>query len=131
MVSELQSRGMEIGAALTGIANVIAEVAPMYVMCDTQDIGTVVDAANLGRDAVFVHDTYPGGMGYARRCMDQFERIMQTVSDVVRDCGCIDGCPSCVGSAIPAGSLGDLESGVRGRIPNKSAAAALLKMMLS
>ncbi|MBD3243864.1 MAG: DEAD/DEAH box helicase [Chitinivibrionales bacterium] len=130
-VASLSERGMDIGAALTGIANVIGEVAPMFVMCDTQDIGTVVDSANLGRDAVFVHDRYPGGMGYARRCMDEFDRMMRTVAEVVRGCPCPDGCPSCVGSALPAGNLGNLDSSVRGRIPDKRAAAALLDAVLN
>ena len=60
-------------------------------MCDTQDIGTVVDARNLGSDALFIHDRYPAGMGYARRCLEQFEALLQTAGEVVRNCGCADG----------------------------------------
>jgi hypothetical protein len=40
------------------------------------------------------------------------------------------GGPSCVGSAIPPGNLGELDSAVRGRIPDKRAAAALLDALL-
>ena len=53
------------------------------------DIGTVVDSACLGRDTLFVHDRYPGGMGYARRCLEQIEQLMTTVAAVIRRrCGC-------------------------------------------
>ena len=123
-------RQLIVGEALIGIANVMIEVAPLFVMCDTQDIGTVVDSRNLGRDALFLHDRYPGGMGFAARCLAQFDGIMTTVADVVRDCGCEDGCPSCVGSATPAYAMTDLDSAVRGRIPNKEAATVLLDALL-
>jgi DEAD/DEAH box helicase domain-containing protein len=125
VVRDMAAGSMLMGEALIGIANVLVEVAPFFVMCDSQDIGTVVDAKNLGRDALFLHDRYPGGMGFARRCLDQFEEIMNTIADVIRDCGCPDGCPSCVGSAVPPSAMTDLDSGVRGRIPDKSAALFL------
>jgi len=127
MLSEKQ---LLVGEALIGIANVLADVASLFVMCDEQDIGTVVDARSLKRDALFLHDRYPGGMGYARRCFEQFEPIMQTVAEVIRKCGCPDGCPSCVGSAIPPFAATDLDSAVRGRIPNKEAALELLNALL-
>jgi DEAD/DEAH box helicase domain-containing protein len=130
LVDRMKDEGLPVGDALTGIANVVVEVAPLFVMCDVQDIGAVVDARNLGRDALFVHDRYPGGMGYASRCLERFEEMMGTVRDVIRDCGCEDGCPSCVGAATPAFAMTDLDSGVRGRIPDKKAAAFLLEGML-
>jgi len=95
-------------------------------MCDTQDIGTVVEASCLKRDALFLHDRYPGGMGYARRCLDCIEDLMAAVHTVISECGCEDGCPSCVGSAVPAFAMTDLDSAVRGRIPDKRAALYLL-----
>jgi DEAD/DEAH box helicase domain-containing protein len=129
-VREVLAAGMIVGEALIGIANVLVEVAPLYVICDQQDIGTVVDSRNLGRDALFLHDRYPGGMGYARRCLDSFDEILHTVADVIRTCSCPDGCPSCVGSAIPPSAMTDLDSAVRGRIPDKAAALLLLRTLL-
>ena len=130
VIRKLAEKGLIVGEALIGLANVLVEVAPFFVMCDTQDIGVVVDARNLGRDALFLHDRYPGGMGYARRCLDRFEDILATVADVIRDCACPDGCPSCVGSAVPATAMTDLDSAVRGRIPNKAAAKVLLSELV-
>jgi len=127
VVAEMAARKLIPGEALIGIANVLVEVAPFFVMCDVQDVGAVVDAKNLGRDALFIHDRYPGGMGYAARCLEQFGEMVKTAADVVRDCGCEDGCPSCVGSAVPSFAMTDLDSGVRGRIPNKEAARFLLE----
>jgi len=130
IVAEMTRRQLVVGEALIGIANVLVEVAPFFVMCDQQDVGTVVDASCLGRDALFFHDRYPGGMGYAKRCLEHIEELMTTVATVIRECGCEDGCPSCVGSPMPAFALTDLDSGTRGRIPDKAAARFLLDMLL-
>jgi len=130
IVKEMTGRQLIVGEALVGIANVLVEVAPFFVMCDTQDVGVVVDANCLGRDALFFHDRYPGGMGYAKRCLEHIEALMTTVATVIRECGCEDGCPSCVGSAVPAFALTDLDSAVRGRIPDKAAAKFLLEKLL-
>jgi len=131
IADDMAKKNLLIGEALIGIANVLIEVAPLFVMCDTQDIGTVVDVKSLGRPAVFLHDRYPGGMGYARRCLDHFDEIVRTIADVVQDCGCDDGCPSCVGSAVSPSAMTDLDASVRGRIADKAAAQFLLKALLS
>ena len=128
---QVLAAGLIVGEALIGIANVLVEVAPLYVICDQQDIGTVVDSRNLGFDALFLHDRYPGGMGYARRCLDSIEEILRTVADVIESCGCPDGCPSCVGSAVPPSAMTDLDSAVRGRIPDKAAAQLLLRALFA
>ena len=119
-----------MGEGLIGIANVLTEVLQMFVMCDAQDIGAVVNAACLGRDALFVYDRYPGGMGFARRAMERIGEVLQTVRTVIEQCGCEDGCPSCVGAAVTPFAATDLDSSVRGRIPDKQAAKFLLAEML-
>jgi DEAD/DEAH box helicase domain-containing protein len=126
IVERMKASRLVVGEALIGIANVLVEVARIFVMCDPQDIGTVVDASCLGRDTLFLYDRYPGGMGYARRCLDRIDELLKTIREVVEQCACEDGCPSCVGAAVPAFAMTDLDSSVRGRIPNKEAAKFLL-----
>ncbi|MHC4561283.1 MAG: DEAD/DEAH box helicase [Planctomycetota bacterium] len=88
IVQKMQQEGMVVGEGLIGIANVLSEVVPMFVMCDVQDVGTVVNSSCLGRDAMFLYDRYPGGMGYARRCMDRMDEILRTIYTVVSECRC-------------------------------------------
>ena len=126
-MANVQAAGLTAAEGLIGIANVLVEVCPLFVMCDTQDIGTVVDASNLGSDALFLFDRYPGGMGYAERCAESLEPIMQAVTAVLRECGCEVGCPSCVGAPVPAFALSDIDSGTRGRIPSKEAARLIME----
>ena len=130
-VEKMRGEGLIVGEALIGIANVLVEVAPLYVMCDMQDIGAVVDSRCLGRDALFLYDRYPGGMGYARRCLEAAGPLFRTIRDVIRQCACRDGCPSCVGSAVPRFAQTDIDTATRGRIPDKQAAASLLNELLA
>lgn len=121
---------MVLAEGLVGIGNALVECAPLYVMCDVRDIGIVVDASNLGKEALFVYDRYPGGMGYAERCADAIEELMQVVYEVVSNCSCDDGCPSCVGAAMPAFALTDIDSGTRGQMPHKECALVILRSIL-
>ncbi len=129
-LDEVRQHKLVPAEGLIGIANCMVEVAPMFVMCDVQDIGVVVDASNLGRDALFLYDRYPGGMGYAERCADAMDKLVHAVHEVISKCPCEDGCPSCVGAALPAFALTDLDSGTRGRIPDKQAALVITHHLL-
>lgn len=130
IVREMMSRQMIVGEALIGVANALVDVAPLYVMCDVQDIGATVDARCLGRDALFVYDRYPGGIGYADRILGAIEDILRTARTVIEECACADGCPSCVGAPVPPPFTDDLDSTVRGRIPDKAAALFLLQRLV-
>ena len=69
-------------------------------------------------------------IGYAARCLERIDELMRTIHTVIKDCRCPDGCPSCVGSAIPPFAQTDLDSAVRGRIPSKDGARQLLDQLL-
>jgi len=130
LAAAMRRQNLLLGEALIGIANVLIEIAPFFVMCDPSDIGVTVDASCLGADSLFFYDRYPGGMGYARRCLDRIEEMMQTVATVLAECRCESGCPACVGAPVPAFALTDLDSAVRGRIPDKAAAQWLVTELL-
>ncbi len=127
----LAAQNLVVGEALTGLANLLVEVVPLFLMCDPQDIGAVVDARNLGTEALFVHDRYPGGIGYAARCLARFEEIARTMAQAIQACPCQSGCPSCVGAAVTPATATDLDASTRGRIPDKRAAQVLLEAMLA
>jgi DEAD/DEAH box helicase domain-containing protein len=123
-VSDLARAGHLAGEALAGLSNLLAELAPAFLLCDPTDVGGAVDAGQTGRDALFLYDRFPGGMGYARAAVDRLPELLAAARAVVTSCACEDGCPSCVGARETPGGDGDLSA--RGRLPGKAATAALL-----
>ena len=114
---------------LLGVANAMAGVLPAHVMCDPRDIGAVLDSGNLATPAVFVYDKFPGGVGYAERTYEIVEDVAQSALELIRECGCEEGCPSCVGSPLPTyDAAGDVDT--RGKIPDKEAALCILHDIL-
>ncbi len=73
---------------------------PLIALCDRWDIGGLSTArhADTGLPTVFVYDGHQGGAGLAERSHDRFAEHMLATRDVVADCRCEDGCPSCVQS---------------------------------
>jgi DEAD/DEAH box helicase domain-containing protein len=112
---------------LKGIANVMAEVVPLFAMCDSADIGTTIDSSNTGSPTLFVYDRHPGGIGFSEKVYEMMEQVVTACHMVVSECACDDGCPSCVGAPLPPNASDD---GTRGTLPDKEAALVLLHALL-
>jgi DEAD/DEAH box helicase domain-containing protein len=95
-------------SGLVGLANVLSQIAPLYLMCDPRDIGVVPQVKNpfTGLSTVFLYDTYPGGIGFSKKLYEIHEGMLQAASELVGACSCDDGCPSCVGPAMEVGPGG-------------------------
>lgn len=115
---------------MLGVANAALGVLPLRVLCDASDIGAVVDSTQLGVPALFLFDKYPGGLGFAQRGYDLLESVMTAAREMIAECPCEDGCPSCVGSAAKNYTYYDAGGEARERIPDKEAALVVLHEML-
>ena len=75
-------------------------IMPLVATCDRWDIGGVSTALHpdTGLPTIFVHDGHPGGAGFAERGYRCAQRWLTATRDVIRDCPCEAGCPSCVQS---------------------------------
>ena len=115
---------------LLGISNVIKEVIPLFAMCDTMDVGSSVDSSAAGAPAIFIHDRFPGGLGFAHKTYEMLDEVMGACLELIDHCSCHKGCPSCVGSPLPPFSHLDPEVNMRGLIPDKEAAKSILHHLL-
>ncbi|MGC9220121.1 MAG: DEAD/DEAH box helicase [Solirubrobacteraceae bacterium] len=75
-------------------------VLPLIAMCDRWDIGGLSTNAHpqTGGPTIFIYDGHPGGIGITRRGFAAFERLTDDAGRLIGECGCKDGCPSCVQS---------------------------------
>jgi DEAD/DEAH box helicase domain-containing protein len=98
----------EMGLGLKALANILGHVVPLFVMGEPHDVRAVamVQSPFTQRPTVYVYDNYPGGVGFSERIFSECGRIFAVAAELVRRCGCGDGCPSCVGPSLEVGSRG-------------------------
>ena len=81
------------------IGTLMKNVAPVFLLCDRNDLGVAerLRDPHLGVPALFLYDRYPGGTGLAEALTEHLSNILDAAEEVVRRCGCEEGCPSCIG----------------------------------
>ncbi len=95
-----------VGGALSGLANVLLNIAPLFLMSDKGDLGVSVEVRSSfdGRPTVYLYDSYPGGVGLSAKSFAMLPQMLAAARELISGCGCVDGCPACVG---PVGETGE------------------------
>ncbi len=106
--------------ALSGLATLLQNLTPVFLMCDPGDLGTTVEARDpeTQRPSVITYDAIPGGMGLSPQLVALWPQLAAAAHDRVQTCTCARGCPSCVGP------VGESEPGA------KDAVRHLLRLVL-
>ncbi len=119
-ISERQS-------GMFGLLHALETVATLLLMCDGRDLGTAIgekppapndagesivsmrmedavkaNAKEFFEPNLYLYDAYPGGIGFSEPLFRAHELLVTKTRELIVDCGCEQGCPSCVG---PAGDL--------------------------
>ncbi len=91
--------GQAMQGALTGVANLVRSVAPLFLMCDPRDLGVFAEVRSpfTRLPTVYVYDAVPGGMGLSARLYELQGPVLQAALEQVESCPCDHGCPPCVG----------------------------------
>ncbi|HHU49707.1 MAG: DEAD/DEAH box helicase [Caldicoprobacterales bacterium] len=84
---------------LMGIANVLGQIAPLYLMCDPRDIHVVyhVKSPFTQKPTIYIYDSCPGGIGFSERLYELHLELFQKACEIISECACENGCPACVG----------------------------------
>jgi DEAD/DEAH box helicase domain-containing protein len=129
--AEMKAAGLRASEGVCGLRNVAIVALPLVAMCDSRDLGGVVDSKNLGRTTMILYDRYPGGLGYSERGFGNIGQLLAICLEMVRDCPCDDGCPSCVGLASLRPAIHSDPDLARGHpMPNKQATICLLELLV-
>ena len=86
-------------AGLQGMAHSLRHIASLRLMCDPRDLGSVAEVRSVTTrlPTVTVFEVYPGGVGFAPRLYELHRELLDGAAQLVRDCPCAAGCPSCIG----------------------------------
>ena len=102
-----------IDAALYGLSYLLKRIAPSVCMGDIGDIDTDVALLNTEADgwksALYLFDTVEGGVGYSEKIYELFDKVLELCSQILNECECQSGCPSCVPPIPPGVSNEELE----------------------
>jgi DEAD/DEAH box helicase domain-containing protein len=122
----------EIIDGLAGLAYSLHHLAAMMLMADLHDIDRAIgdksgewfvrkyrnwrtitttpggdDDAIRMADAfdptIFLFDAYPGGIGFSDLLFDRHDALLDSARQLIRNCPCTCGCPSCVGPTLEVG----------------------------
>ncbi len=98
----------DLGSGLLALSNVLINVAPLYIMCDPQDIRTVPEICSpiTGKPTIYIYDNYPGGVGFSEKMFSLHNTLLNAAQELIITCGCEKGCPSCVGPIDEVGIKG-------------------------
>jgi DEAD/DEAH box helicase domain-containing protein len=98
-------QNVRMRSGLAGLGYVLSQLAPLFLMCDPGDLGLHVDAAGsvFGAPSVVLYDQVPAGIGFSQKLFEIHDELLSRALQLVSECPCEDGCPSCVG---PAGENG-------------------------
>lgn len=108
---------------LEGIKNVLESILPLHAMAEQQSSRGKVQPIGSDHLAIFLYDAYPGGLGYADKGYQLLDSVMPHAFELISECDCQNGCPSCV---CP------MHTPIAGRmLPDKNTALKILSMVLS
>ncbi len=110
---------------VVGLSYAMRQIAQLLLMSDSHDIGVSIGPASERSDEqpparvparwgaavqdggdeprVFIYDNYPGGIGFSEPLFRMHADLLARTRDLIAECPCESGCPSCVG---PLGDVG-------------------------
>ncbi|MGL1901923.1 MAG: DEAD/DEAH box helicase [Fibrobacterales bacterium] len=99
-----------VGAGLYGLASIMRKVCPSVCMASTGDIETDVSLTDKDetewKSSLYLFDSIDGGVGYGEKIYENLDTALKLCLDIINECECEAGCPSCV-PTMPPGAEGE------------------------
>ncbi|MBF0525688.1 MAG: DUF1998 domain-containing protein, partial [Deltaproteobacteria bacterium] len=96
----IEKQGLHFMGGIHAGEHAAISMFPMFALCDRNDIGGRAYVAHhqVKKSAVFIYDGYPGGIGLARRGFEIIDQLLTRTLELIEECDCETGCPSCIHS---------------------------------
>jgi DEAD/DEAH box helicase domain-containing protein len=91
---------VRLPGAIHAVEHALIALLPLFAMCDRWDIGGLSTPVHSQTEqpTIFVYDGHAGGVGISRQGFERFSEWVRDARNLVRDCPCESGCPSCIQS---------------------------------
>ncbi len=106
--------GLRTRGALDGLGHALLALAPLYLMCDREDIDAHIERADstqgdaapeeLSPARITIYERTPAGLGFSERLYEVHDELLGATRDLIAACPCTAGCPSCVGPVLEGGA---------------------------
>ncbi|MCB9138521.1 MAG: DEAD/DEAH box helicase [Caldilineaceae bacterium] len=105
---------VRVGSGLDGLAYVLANLAPLHLMCDRSDLSVTITHGAPARatDAtpnqetsgqlptLYIFERIAAGLGFSARLYELHDALLTAAAQRVAACPCPHGCPACVGPIL-------------------------------
>ena len=120
----VEARDGHFMGGIHAVEHAALALCPLFALCDRHDVAGISYARHpqLGKPAIFLYDGHPGGAGLAPGLFERVEPLLEATLELVADCECEEGCPSCVHSP---------KCGSGNRPIDKAAARQVLELLLA
>ncbi len=118
IVENIQKEALDFPGGIHATEHATIALSPIFAMCDRWDIGGVSYSSfpTDGKAKIFIYDGFPGGIGISEQLFDKCDALLRNVLELIKECACQDGCPSCVQSPKCGNDNSPLDKNVAIRI---------------
>jgi len=102
----LAEQQVRIQSGLSGLAYLLQNLAPFFVMCDPSNLGVSFEPESPLSDAdpmIALYDMIPGGIGLCKKIYEIQDELFKAALEQITVCECENGCPACVGPVAEQG----------------------------
>lgn len=105
----LEPRSDDAATGITALQHLFRIGALFSIPLDAHDI---FPHADVREQKAYLVESYPGGIGIARKALERWRSILETGIEVAESCSCHRGCPNCI---MPPRERGELDkiAGIR------------------
>ncbi len=91
---------VRVKSGLAGLAYTLGNLAPLFLMCDSRDLGLSSDPKSIlsdGMPTIVIYDRVTAGIGFSKNLFEIHNELIEAADGLISNCTCPNGCPSCVG----------------------------------
>ncbi|MHA1977466.1 MAG: DEAD/DEAH box helicase [Candidatus Hodarchaeales archaeon] len=100
LVAKIKDEKKDFPGGIHALEHATIALSPLFALCDRWDIGgtSYPSFPDDGTAKIFIYDGFPGGIGIAEKLFEKWETLLSKVLQLIEECPCGEGCPSCVQS---------------------------------